>query len=299
MTWLTPSGAFPAALRPAIGGTTDPATDAAARAYRAHPLVIGAPRSDGLATDRIREALACGSRVVALATPDLEALAGDALHLVADGSAAAGDLTAALQAGPRQPLDVRLVLRTLFQDHAVPVRLADLAGRLGLRLDPCAGRRIAVVVELGPSDSSDGLVRDVLGQAYRPWQVIVRGGPQGRLPEAAAQALREAGILVGPTPEATAPWLTMWPAGTTRGRHHLLDLAMAAEASGADVVGYLPDGRSSFTSALPAAGSLVRRELLAADPPATGTLDDAWVAEAARHGRRLFGIAALDDGPAG
>lgn len=299
---------FPASLRGLIHDAADPT--AVAGLYRSHPLVIGDPRPDGLAADRVREALACGARIVALVSPDLVALDGDAVRQVVEAADGAAAMAAATAMSPRSATAVRAVARGLFVDHAVPTRLADLASRLGLRLDPLAGRRITLVLDQRDRADDARLVSDVLGQAHRPVQVIVRGRDLSAEARAAlaAAAIEVAEPAADGTPanwaqvadRATAPWVAAWSTGTPHPRHDLLDLAMAGEMSRADAVGRVADGPSRFVHDLAAGASLVRRELLAGVPPAgAAALPDAWTRDVARRGARLFGITDLDDAMAG
>jgi hypothetical protein len=82
-----------------------------------------------------------------------------------------------------------------------------------------------------------------------------------------------------------------WPEGQVE-PDLLLDLAAAAESSGADAVGRVSGPTSQFVTDLPYIGTLIRRDGLAAWPIREGS-DAARpdLAAWARRGRRLFGSA--------
>ena len=296
---LDAAAEFPQPLRSAVGDRVD--DTAAAGLFRSRPVVIAGPAT----TDarRALEAIACGARVVALAGADLNGCE-EAVTTIARGTAARATIEAALQMAPRGPADIRRVSRHIFAARSVPVGLAALAARLGLRMDPLIDRRVAAVAVLTPAASADEagrLVDDLIGQIHRPHELIALAEPGSALSDDAAGRLAAAGIglhIVAPSrggtetwsdaaAHASAPWIAPWSAGRPREPHHLLDLMLAAESSRADAVGYTPGDVSRYVDDLALEQAVVRREtalLISAD----GRL-----AAAARRGARLFGIPAV------
>lgn len=298
---------FPAVLRSAIRGRVDPAHEA--DLYRSHAVVIAEPRADGLAADRAGAAMACGARVIGLPAPGVAGLPDEAYRIVERG-AADKIVAAALEAGPLGPEAIRRVSRHVYEVHAVPVRLSRLAAHLGLRADPLAERRITVVV--GPGRGRPdiaGVVGDLLGQTRRPQTVRFSDGTGDDLDAAGRTALADAGINVEATTGAgdgwpwsriaaveSGPWIAPWDRTATHGPHYLLDLALAAEASRADVVGYVAQGPARFVPDLMLTGSMMRQEVLEALGSQVERHGRGDLAAAGRKGLRLFGIQALEDG---
>ena len=294
---------FPESLRPSLRGTVDPLAGGAL--YRTRSLVLADPSGDELGTLRALEALACGARLVTLPNPVLVQAGGDAVTSVEDTHQAGPAIRAALAAGARQVPEVRAVLRAIFAEHAVPVALAALVERLGLRIDPLRQRGVAAI--LRPADGRDwgSMIDGILNQSHRPCEIVVQRGLEPGPTERALDALRSAGValrfvdqtdarapLAALAGAATTPWVAVWGSEHGRGGDSLLDLMMAAESSGADVIGSAGDGAWRYVDDLPVAGSVVRRELLASGPP--GDFDELsgsprfrpW----ARRGVKLFGI---------
>ncbi|MQA83986.1 MAG: hypothetical protein GEV03_04970 [Streptosporangiales bacterium] len=238
---------------------------------------------------QVLEQLAAGGRVVAAS----DRLLGDDLlphaTAVADAEHAVKELHAAAEAGPRDPTEVRAALRQLFRAHATPVRLGEMARRLGLAVDPLAGRRVAVLAEITDAGRADRFVDAVLGQAHRPAEAVVRAPADlGRAWDeltATGVPVRVAdrGSLRDLAAAARSRWAMPWSADRDYPETYLLDLVCAGECSRADVVGHADDG-GDYVFAPSLRPALIRRDLLAdlpADEPA-----EAW----ARRGSQLFAI---------
>lgn len=297
---------FPQALRSAVRDRIDDST--AAGLFRSRPVVIAGPAT----TDarRALEAIACGARVVALAGLDLDGF-DEAVTSITHRAAAGATVQAAHRMEPRGPGDIRRVSRHIFAERSVPVGLAALTARLGLRMDPLSDRRVAAVAVLTPAapvDEAGRLVDDLIGQLHRPYELIALAEPGSALPDAAAGRLAAAGIglhIVAQPPggagtwtaaaaQASAPWIAPWSADHPREPHHLLDLMLAAESSRADAVGYAPGDGSRYVDDLAVDQAVVRRELVADWPPTALPISaDGRLAPAARRGARLFGIPAV------
>jgi hypothetical protein len=249
--------------------------------YRGHGLFLAA--NDAQA----REQLAAGARVI-----------GPVGAAVTDAAQAVREIEAGRQAGAPALGDIRPVLRDLFENHATPARLIELARLLGLPADGLASRRIAVLAELPDASHAQRLGQDLTRQRLRPAEVIV--SITGRHPDAAsaiqrqavARALRglaDSGIAVRVTAgkglpasaaAADSPWLAPWEPDRDHPDCYLLDLACALECSRADAVGHAPGADYVFTQAIKPA--LARRDLLLADGPAA----EAW----GSHGVRMLSI---------
>ena len=293
--------AFPAALQGCIRGRRE--TAFAADLYRARAVVIGDPFATGDGLRPALEALACGSRVVALPVAGLAEVGGAAVATMRDAAEAASTLTGALERGARADSDVRSVLRTIFLRHAAPIRLAELTGRLGLALDPLGTRRVAVLAPIAGADDPSQLVESVLRQRLAPAELVVTGEAAARLDGRARSALETAGIaLHGTDGQASARvwmslaagaatgWVAPW-AGNAQDPSHLLDLVLAGECSRADAVGFAATESWCFVDDLELGRSIVRRELIVDDARFDARdADEGRLRIAARRGARLFGV---------
>lgn len=294
---------FPESLRPSLRGTVDPLAGGAL--YRSRSVVLADPSGDELGTLRALEALACGARLVTLENPVLMQAGGDAVTSIEDDQEAGPAIRAALAAGARQAPEVRAGMRAIFAEHAVPVALAALVERLGLKIDPLRQRGVAAIP--WPADGRDwgSIVDEILIQSHRPREIVVERGFEPGPAEHALDALRSAGVAVRFVDQtdswarlaalagaATTPWVAVWGSEHGRGRDYLLDLMVAAESSRADVIGSAVDGAWRYVDDLSVAGSVVRRELLAGGPP--GEFDELSGSPSfrpwARRGVKLFGI---------
>jgi len=295
--------AFPEALRPAVCGTID--LGLASELYRSHPVVISDPAADGAGHSGALEALACGARIVALPNEVIAGVAGDGATFVRDAAAAGRAIRAAVAAGPLPEPEVRHALRSIFAEHAVPVALASLVARLGLRAEPLHDRQVSLLLRFDENMDSAKLVDSALRQTHPPSEVVVRVGADegaGRALEAFSSARIPVRVVSGessrpawPThaAESTRPWVVAWRSGREHGPNDLLDLVAARECSGADVVGYRTDPGFRFVGDLGLEGTLIRRELLAADLMLDqgGQAADIRLEPWARRGSRLLGIA--------
>ena len=254
-------------------GVVDVDSPDLADALRAANVAVIPENTPGEAGLR-RRAWACGTRVVA--HPAVPVPGGE-------------DLTVSVPRlralGPTQR-EVRTMLRQVFLDDATPVRLAALLDGLDLMTAvpgvdlPLSGRGVAVLADPDGEEQADRLAEDLLTSRLRPAEVVVPD-TAARLP--GLRRLRSEGVTVrtvhfgapdtpaeltrddnGAAPgaltprqwadlaeRATTPWAFMWTGST--GRNRLVDLACAAECSGADAVG------TPYESAAEA------------DPTATGT----------------------------
>ena len=291
--------AFPDGLRGSIGGALDPAS--AAELYRSRRVVLANPagRPDGLR--RALEALACGARIVAPANPELESAAGSAATLIGPADDADSAIETALGREALGEAILRPIARRLFRTYATPVALADLAGRLGLRVDPLEQRSISVLLRVATRERLRSSLDAIAAQAFAPREIVAVAPPD--LSKADTQGeLARSGIpvrVVDPEVDALAwqslasaasqPWVVAWPEGPVE-PDVLLDLATAAESSGADAVGQVSGPASRFVADLPFVGTLIRRDGLVTWPIREGSDGPgsdlaAW----ARRGRRLFG----------
>jgi hypothetical protein len=295
------SEAFPDDLRGSIRGVVEPAS--AAERYRSHRVVLANPagRPDGLR--RALAALACGARIVAPANPDFESAAGSAATIIGPADDADSAIEEAVGRDALGEPALRLIGRRLFQGYATPVALADLTERLGLRLDPLGQRSISILLRATTHDRLRSSLDAIATQVQAPREIVAVAPPDSSKAEAQRELARS-GILVrlvDPALDprtwrdlasaASQPWLIAWPEGPVE-PNLLLDLASAAESSGADAVGQISGPASQFVLDLPFGGTLIRREGLT-----TGFIGGAWdrdpnLAGWARRGGRLFGLPA-------
>ncbi len=242
---------------------------------------------------------------MALPNEVIAGVAGDGATFVRDAAAAGRAIRAAVAAGPLPEPEVRHALRSIFAEHAVPVALASLVARLGLRAEPLHDRQVSLFLRFDENMDSAKLVDSALRQTHPPSEVVVRVGADegaGRALEAFSSARIPVRVVSGessrpawPThaAESTRPWVVAWRSGREHGPNDLLDLVAARECSGADVVGYRTDPGFRFVGDLGLEGTLIRRELLAADLMLDqgGQAADIRLEPWARRGSRLLGIA--------
>jgi hypothetical protein len=167
----------------------------------------------------------------------------------------------------RTTAEQRTILRILFAHFATPVMLARLFAAVDVDYEP-AGRSVSLHINATRLDDVT-LVDSILAQVHRPREVVIAGPSE---PAAwTADALRAAGIPVrvranrrihgASVPEiaaeAAAPLVAV-RAGPLAGRYDLADLALAAECSDADAVGYTEQD-FTFVHSLPLEHGLVRR----------------------------------------
>ncbi len=300
------SEAFPPTLRSAIRGSVDSAR--AAALYRSRMLVVDDPFASPRGSDRVLEALACGARVVVSrgARPGLPA---DVVIAVDEVGGVAATVDSVRTAGYLSARQSREVSRALFQEHAVPVALSRLVGRLGLTVDPLLERGVTLIVRTPGGASADDMVAAVLGQTHRPREVVVivdgdRAAMTRPLDEIAAAGV-DVRVAIDPAPETTdsagagswtwavaearQPWVRAWTSGY-HGPDDLLDLATAAESSRAEAVGYAEGTALAFVGDLPLGEALIRREVLDPDNAPPGALASGRLGPWARRGVRLCGV---------
>ncbi|WP_026123727.1 hypothetical protein [Nocardiopsis chromatogenes] len=304
-----PSGA---AARRLLGALGDDGPRTAEASWEDLPDLLRSSASvvveDSAAADR---ALACGARAL------LVGRGGDAQDRAAAVPPGAADPAAVLQelervrrAGPLSPEEVRAVLRSVFLTDAVPVRLAEVFGRVDFAPGSAgasavlAGRRAAVLA--APADDTEALALadDLLNQDLAPAEAVV---PAEAAHLAGVERLRSFGVPVrtAPVPSggpghlrwaalaraASAPWSVLWR--EPRGAGLLADLLCAAECSGADAVGAatVPGGGDGAWEAATADQDYVfvggiRPDLARTELAGRGIDPGLWN----RHGARLLAL---------
>ncbi|PSK97071.1 hypothetical protein CLV63_10974 [Murinocardiopsis flavida] len=224
-------------------------------------LLRGSAAVVGDDTARAEQALVCGARTLLLAPAADTGYPSGVLRTVPPARGGRAEpLRAGLDAvrddGQLTPEELRTALRTIFLTRAVPVRLAELLGRVALApgpvsdADPLAGRRVALLAVPTEDTASLALADDVLRQEHPPAELVV---PEEAARFAGVERLRSHGLPVrlvpgaalraAPAPDdwaalanaAEAPWAALWR--EPRGPGFLADLLCAAECSGADAVG--------------------------------------------------------------
>ena len=289
-----PPGARPAAAPVRVIG--EPSWRTAPEVYRQHAVFLAATAAEA------REQLACGARVIGPVTEDTPV---SAAAPAATAEQAAGLAAAAAAAGPRGMTETRAILHELFEKHAVPARLAELAQLAGLPLRPVPGRRVAVLAGVRDAASAERLAARVLEQRLRPQEVLVwlegdlaTTGPGHAAAESAARAqiaralgsLTAAGLtasvvngagLPAAARAAVSPWAAEWDPQVAYPASYLLELMCALECSRANAVGYAVGPDYVFTDTLDPV--VARTELFREGAPPRST----W----GRRGLRLFAVA--------
>ena len=293
---VVPSGAGgrPAAAPVRVIG--EPSWRTAPGVYRQHAVFLAATAAEA------REQLACGARVVGPVTEDAQVSAATA---AGTAEQAAGQLAAAAAAGPRGMTEIKTVLHELFEEHAVPARLAELGRLADLPPRPVPGRRVAVFVGVRDAAGAARLAARVLDQRLRPQEVLVwlegdlaTTGPGNAAADAAAR--EQIGRMLGPLSAvgitasvvtgaglpaaaraAVSPWAAEWDPQVAYPASYLLELMCALECARADAVGYAAGADYVFTDTLDPA--VARTELFREGAPPRST----W----GRRGLRLFAVA--------
>ena len=274
----------------------EPSWRTAPGVYRQHAVFLAATAAEA------REQLACGARVVGPVTEDAQVSAATA---AGTAEQAAGQLAAAAAAGPRGMTEIKTVLHELFEEHAVPARLAELGRLADLPPRPVPGRRVAVFAGVRDAAGAARLAARVLDQRLRPQEVLVwlegdlaTTGPGNAAADAAAREqigralgpLRTVGItasvvtgagLPAAARAAVSPWAAEWDPQVAYPASYLLELMCALECARADAVGYAAGADYVFTDALDPA--VARTELFREGAPPRST----W----GRRGLRLFAVA--------
>ena len=289
-----PAAAPPAAAPVRVIG--EPSWRTAPEVYRQHAVFLAATAAEA------REQLACGARVIGPVTEDTPVSAATP---AATAEQAASLAAAAAAAGPRGMTEIRAILHELFEQHAVPARLAELGQLAGLPPRPVPGRRVAVLAGVRDAASAERLAARVLEQRLRPQEVLVwlegdlaTTGPGHAAAETAARAqigralgsLTAAGLtasvvngagLPAAARAAVSPWAAEWDPQVAYPASYLLELMCALECSRADAVGYAVGPDYVFTDTLDPA--VARTELFREGAPPRST----W----GRRGLRLFAVA--------
>jgi hypothetical protein len=184
--------AFPDSLRGSIRGVLNPAS--AAELYRSRRLVLANPggRPDGLR--RALEALACGARIVAPANPGLEVAAGSTATFVGPVDDADFAIGAAVELEALDEAATRTITRRLFRAYATPVALADLAARLGLRVDPLGQRSTSVLLRVATQDQLRASLDAIAAQTYPPREIVAAGPADLSKAEAHGELARSAWV---------------------------------------------------------------------------------------------------------
>jgi len=293
---VVPSGAGgrPAAAPVRVIG--EPSWRTAPGVYRQHAVFLAATAAEA------REQLACGARVVGPVTEDTQVSGATA---AGTAEQAAGQLAAAAAAGPRGMTEIKTVLHELFEEHAVPARLAELGRLADLPPRPVPGRRVAVFAGVRDAAGAARLAARVLDQRLRPQEVLVwlegdlaTTGPGNAAADAAAR--EQIGRALGPLSAvgitasvvtgaglpaaaraAVSPWAAEWDPQVAYPASYLLELMCALECARADAVGYAAGADYVFTDTLDPA--VARTELFREGAPPRST----W----GRRGLRLFAVA--------
>ena len=242
-------------------------------------------------------ALAAGARLVSGPNRDLAALEGlgDAVVVAAEGDVARA-VRDALDAGPLTAEEHLHVLRTIFVEHSVPARLAQLTRRLALGVDVEHERRVALLVDPGTVVDTASLVEAVLAQRHRPCELVLARGDLAE--PRALDELSSVGVSVrvvsslDPTRAdlaraADSTWVLTWSPGPdgTWTPNHLLDLMIGAEAGVADAVGLTREGGLRTVDELADGSVLLRRSCVVDDAHDSGDLRR-W----SRRGRTLVAV---------
>ena len=296
-----PGGAedLPAEVRDRVIGRIG--RDGLAPRYRAASLAVtdpfGAPDRGRMVDPRALEQLACGLRLVSGPDRVLLELAGMHVH-VAESVETAGDaIAAARSAGRPSAADLRALLRRLFLQAASPVMLGRLTHRLGVSIDPLAGRSVTALIAVDEHTDVDRLVDSIVGQRARPQRVVVRTTDPGPWSGAAGEAIRAAGMPVEVEDRhdaeriARTRWVVDWPTDRPLAPDVLLDLLVGGEMSGADAV-TLGDGDPfRFTTSFGDGPILLDARALAAAAVSDPFVDGRWrVLDPATTGWRVLSI---------
>ncbi|WP_026128472.1 hypothetical protein [Nocardiopsis halophila] len=302
-----------AAARRVLGALAEDGLRPAEAAWQDLPEVLRSSSlvvvEDAGAADR---ALACGARALLVGRPgDGPERAAAVPPGPAGADSAARELERLRAAGPLPPEEVRAVLRSVFLTDAVPVRLAEVFGRLDFAPGSAgasavlAGRRAAVLAAPADDTAALALADDLLNQDLAPAEAVV---PAEAAHLAGVERLRSFGVPVrtaegvpadGPghlrwaalARAASAPWAVLWrEAG---GPALLADLLCAAECSGADAVGAatVPGGGDGAWEAATADQDYVfvgavRPDLARTELAGRGLDPGLWN----RHGARLLAL---------
>ena len=281
----------------------EPSWRAAPGLYRQHAVFLAATAAQA------REQLACGARVVGPVTEDTQVSGAAA---AAEAGEAARQLAAAIAGGHRDMSEIKATLLELFETHATPARLAELARLVELPPRPVPGRRVAVLAGVRDAAAAGRLATRVLGQRLRPHEVRVwlegdmaLADPDNTASRAAREqvggalaALTAEGIVAGVVTgaglaaaarAAVSPWSAEWDPQVAYPDSYLLELMCALECSRADAVGPAAGADYVFTDVLDPA--VARTDLFRDGAPPRSS----W----ARRGLRLFAIALTADDAAG
>jgi hypothetical protein len=296
---------FPSSLRPSVSGTVH-WTEAPAL-YRASGLFLASPfsvrRAAHAVATRPLEQLATGARLISGPNEVLEAALEGHVTTVANPEGAAAAVRAATAKGPNDFRVVRTALRHLFTNHATRVMLGDLVRLAGLRTDPVRQRDVTIVAAADDSEAAYRIVESGARPVFRAREQVILAAGRPLEREAFGSMvgdevdLQIASDGTGNSLELSldrfghAPWLTLWSAQESYPETHLLDLAVAAEFSRADAVGYSDGEWPQFVAGLPLTSSLVRRDAVAllrdgGDSPAR----DVSLERIGRQGARLLAV---------
>jgi hypothetical protein len=236
--------------------------------YREHALFVT------VSPDQAREQVACGARVIVV---------------IGDRSALREQIAAARAQPPLTEAETFGELRTIFTEHATPVRLAALASLAGLPGHLVTGRQIAVLARVEDAAGAAVLAAGLRDQRTAPTELVavvpVRSGESAELSCRAVTAalgdLAGRGVAIAAVPEvpvpgqgggsgwlaraaklARSPWVAPWQASPAEhGESYLLDLACARECAQADAVGFGGDGEGpGYTFVTSLTPALARRE---------------------------------------
>jgi hypothetical protein len=240
--------------------------------------------------------LASGARIVSRPDPVLAASLSEWVTWV-EGATDVQAVVAA--ASPLDRREVRALLRTLFEHHSTAAALRRLLRSLGLGSASATADDVCAFVRIDPDVRVDRIVDDILRQRRRPTEAIFVGDVSD-LQDAVIEELRLAGIATSRMPATSEPagdmaeaasrvragWL--WPMARDQRypSHHVLDLVIAAQISGAAAVGLTDGSDDGFVTVLPHAMSIVARLSAARLPDPTVHGLGRWFA----MGATLFGL---------
>jgi hypothetical protein len=267
---------------------------------RGHAVVLASP-FDGPKGQSISDftlaALAAGARVVTGRNDTVLAGFPSAVFPIVDASEATKRIQAVLSLPELPMADRRRNLRRVFTADATPVKLAWLAGQLGLKQDPLADRQVAALIQATETDQLIRALDGLLRQSARPGRLVISAPaiPDRALDEVAALGMAASVLppdqsLSSMAQLAGAPWVTVWDdTGRAAPANLLEDLGAAAEWSGADVVGIFDDDHANApfsrdVTSLPLLRSLTRRDVLVRRGPDHGEHVQT------DHGPRLVGV---------
>lgn len=282
--------------------------DEAPGLFRKHGCAVLPPAARGAsgAQNRAGELVACGVRVLDSST---DGLFGGGRRAVTDLDNLRGILAEVIEEGPRRVSGIWGDLRHVFSEGSTRVMLGRLADTIGVDNTVLATRRVSAIA----SALSTQLIENVRRQTVRPFEVIVTSGERSY--DRGREELEGIGVQVHElqgrgddwwsrgVDAASAPWVSPWTdevtAGSGLSREWLRDQLVAAEASGAEIIGQ-DNGRSwRFTADVTARAPLFSRAVLNRNNVEGEFRAADVIAESYRRGTPVFSFVAEDDARGG